>query len=278
MDILLLVISLSLANGFRQFVGGVCKEDRRIAVTQFSWVYGPLAIVCCVFLVFFINSFRLGGLVADFCQVPIYEDCQRTALVYIQQNTPPGLRPLDIYFYLFGALISTSWALASAPIARIWALSRASDPQQFLVAEEKAILTRGQKAIEPHLSVPAYYSLLIGGFALAFLVLESVVGETLDRFMGTSGYLGAVIATLFLAALFGLIRRRADVYVRYLKEAAGAAESDDIVSASREVIQSTGKLWLSILKDWPMVLIYILVAVIVFFSVILHYNLELRGR
>ena len=272
MDILLFVVSISLANGFRRFIGGVCKEDRQIAVTYFSWVYGPLAIVCCIFLVAFFGMFQIFFLPDDFCEAhSALMDCREALIEYVEKDTIPGFRySADMWMHALGVLISTSWALASAPIARLWAQSKAFDPDGFLRAEERVLLTRGQKAIEPHLSVPSYYSLLIGGFAVAFLILESVIGETFERIAGIGGYFGAIIAGLTLAGLFRPIKKRADAYSERLRKSAEVTDTDDIAAATREVAQSTGKLWLSILKDWPMVLIYMLLFLAAFFHVITY--------
>ena len=63
-------------------------------------------------------------------------------------------------------------------------------------------IDKRQRDFEARVSNASYYVLILSILAMLFLVLVSIIGELFERLTGTSGYIGAVIASAIKFRLF----------------------------------------------------------------------------
>ncbi len=222
---------------FAQFIEAVWISDRRIALIQSAWVYSPVVIA---------SAFWWCGLLLD--EVDF-------------QNALPGLGPtfLESALRWLALIMSISWVLVNAPIARLWATNGAENPEAILRAEEYLFVTKTQREIEAQVSIPTYYSLLLSISAMAFLIIEAIIGEMFEHVTGISGFVGAMVATLGVGGLLYPIHRRINAFIGNMREVAQQSGRADALSAVKSTMVSTHKYLSAELGDGIFYVILVLI-------------------
>ena len=206
-----------LVTKFGRFVEAVSVADRGTALSLCAWVYGPLWLTtiwwCCGWVL-------------------------RDAPVSI---AIPGLRQtgLETSLRAVAILASATWVLVSAPIARLWATNIAQDPETLLTAEESLFISDKQREFEAQVSLPTYYALVLSIMAIMFLILESIIGESIERMTGVSGYVGSAVAALGVAASLYPINRRFNAFVANMRDVSQESGRADSLSALKSAVTST---------------------------------------
>lgn len=114
-------------------------------------------------------------------------------------------------------------------------LERAEESEALERAEQRLncpMKSKDIKEVEIHIAPKLYYTFLVGIAAIVIIVTETLIGEFFDNTPIATGYFGASIFALGIAASMYPIHKRLSKHVaspRRVEEESGAADAKSVV-------------------------------------------------
>jgi len=227
--------------------------DRRLVVRELMWFFVPL---------FIINNLWLFTSAFDVPPIPI------SSWLGVGPGTPLVLLErlisliigMGIMLLAFGLYVSMRW-----PFARRNLMLKSKNEDAA-----RAVLTRLAlqgtvelaEAAEIRIAPSVYYSFLMLLFWVAFVILETVLGEFLDDKLGAVGYIGASIIAIGIGAVIYPFHKRAVKYVNLQSDAGIDSAAED----PRTALAAIGR---SMRFQFPMVGRWLLYLVLFIFGALL---------
>ena len=172
---------------------------------------------------------------------------------------------ITLTIFLLYILVALIWLQMSNPFARRWMLERAEESEALEQAEQRLnwpMKSKDIKEVDIHIAPKLYYTFLVGIAAIVIIVIETLIGEFFDNTPISTGYFGASIFALGIAASMYPIHKRLSKHVvsaSRAEEESGAADAKSVVL---EVARGIRQGWKVEFIDYWYITIPVIIAVI----------------